>query len=309
MRCLAVTLLLAWPAALCAQSIGLPSNAVQTSSESEPLTSFDVAIGEWTGTMVPTQVFEGDLSIETWRIPSQGLSTLQILRPLRSQLRDAGYEILLDCDTQTCGGFDFRFDRRIALPPAMHVNLRDFRFVSAQLDETAVELMISRSDSAGFVQIARIEPGAGDDPIADTSEPALRMSDAAGGDTTTLTAALDQSGRAILSGLTFERGSSQLASGEFETLSELAEFLTSNPDVKVTLVGHTDAEGSLSGNIALSKRRAASVLERLVSDYGVSRQRVSADGIGYLAPIVTNQTPEGREANRRVEVIIDTIPN
>jgi len=69
-------------------------------------------------------------------------------------------------------------------------------------------------------------------------------------------------------------------------------------------VGHTDAEGSLDGNIALSRRRAASVLERLVTAYQVDRRQMEAQGMGYLAPIASNLTEEGREANRRVEVIV-----
>jgi OOP family OmpA-OmpF porin len=60
----------------------------------------------------------------------------------------------------------------------------------------------------------------------------------------------------------------------------------------------------LAGNIALSKRRAGSVLERLVTDYAASRQQLEAQGMGYLSPIQNNRTIEGREANRRVEAII-----
>jgi OOP family OmpA-OmpF porin len=72
----------------------------------------------------------------------------------------------------------------------------------------------------------------------------------------------------------------------------------------VALVGHTDSSGTLGGNIALSKQRAGSVLERLVSDYGANRRQLEAEGMGYLSPIANNLTETGREANRRVEVII-----
>ena len=77
-----------------------------------------------------------------------------------------------------------------------------------------------------------------------------------------------------------------------------------NPVARIALVGHTDAVGALDGNIALSKRRAASVLERMVSAHGVPRERMDAEGMGYLSPVAPNTTPEGREANRRVEVIL-----
>ena len=113
-----------------------------------------------------------------------------------------------------------------------------------------------------------------------------------------------ETGHAVLEGLSFETGSAQLAAGDYEVLQTLADLLASKPDLVVALVGHTDSSGSLDGNIALSKRRAGSVLERLVSDYGVPRRQLDAQGMGYLAPIATNLTEEGRTVNRRVEVII-----
>ena len=88
------------------------------------------------------------------------------------------------------------------------------------------------------------------------------------------------------------------------SLQALAAFLRADPARRVTLVGHTDTVGALDRNIALSKRRAASVLERLVSAHGVPRAQIAAEGMGYLAPIASNLTPEGREANRRVEVVL-----
>jgi outer membrane protein OmpA-like peptidoglycan-associated protein len=60
----------------------------------------------------------------------------------------------------------------------------------------------------------------------------------------------------------------------------------------------------LNGNIALSKKRAEAVLETLVSDFNVPRAQMDAQGMGYLSPIASNLTAQGREANRRVEVIV-----
>ena len=73
---------------------------------------------------------------------------------------------------------------------------------------------------------------------------------------------------------------------------------------RVALVGHTDAQGSLDANIALSKRRAQAVADRLVAGHGVARAQLQAEGMGWLAPVATNLTPEGREANRRVEAVV-----
>ncbi len=72
----------------------------------------------------------------------------------------------------------------------------------------------------------------------------------------------------------------------------------------MALVGHTDFAGALDSNIALSKKRAASVADRLVQSYGVNRTQLDPEGVGYLAPRATNQTDAGRTQNRRVEVMI-----
>ena len=83
--------------------------------------------------------------------------------------------------------------------------------------------------------------------------------------------------------------------------------MLANPVAKIAIVGHTDSVGSLDGNTALSRRRAESVLERLKSIYAIDPDRMEANGVGYLAPIASNLTEEGRQANRRVEVIrLDT---
>ena len=107
-----------------------------------------------------------------------------------------------------------------------------------------------------------------------------------------------------MSDLRFETGSSALGDGEYESLAALADYLKSDGTKRVALVGHTDAEGSLAANIAVSKRRATSVLERLVTSYGVAAAQLEAEGMGYLAPIASNQTDQGRTVNRRVEAIL-----
>ncbi len=97
---------------------------------------------------------------------------------------------------------------------------------------------------------------------------------------------------------------SNLAGERLPSLDALARWLSDHRGRQVTLVGHTDAQGSLTANIALSKRRAQSVADRLVSDFGIERARVSAEGAGYLAPRASNDTEEGRHKNRRVEVML-----
>lgn len=293
--------LVLWPGGAGAQVLSFPGNAELTIEIDAGLDSYDLPTAPWANGAVPTEAIEGTLTQQAWRIDANGLTTLQLLRPLREQLRNAGYDIVFTCQTEACGGFDFRFATPVLPPPEMQVNLGDFRFLSATKEDAAIALMVSRTASAGFVQITSIGPQ--DDTLARAEEPPLR---AAGHsqNIANLADAMGQTGRFVLHGLAFETGSAQLGPGPFATLQDLADYLSDVPDLTVALVGHTDSSGSLEGNIALSKRRAGSVLERLVSDYGVDRQQLEAQGNGYLSPIASNQTEAGRDANRRVEVIV-----
>lgn len=85
-------------------------------------------------------------------------------------------------------------------------------------------------------------------------------------------------------------------------LSEIAAVLKANPQWKLRIDGHTDGIGNDAANLDLSKRRAAAVKAALVSRYGVDASRLTTGGYGEASPKATNETPEGRALNRRVEL-------
>ncbi|MFQ6547244.1 OmpA family protein [Aestuariibius sp. 2305UL40-4] len=89
-------------------------------------------------------------------------------------------------------------------------------------------------------------------------------------------------------------------------LRALAANLQQYPDTRVNVIGHTDNVGEAGYNQGLSERRARSVANTLINS-GVSPSRISATGRGESQPVATNLTPEGRQQNRRVEVIITPI--
>jgi OOP family OmpA-OmpF porin len=113
-----------------------------------------------------------------------------------------------------------------------------------------------------------------------------------------------EEGAAALDDLDFRTGASDLSGGDFPSLRRLADYLGENADRRVMLVGHTDSQGSPAANRALSEARARAVRRHLVDVLGVDPAQVGADGVGDLAPRATNATPEGRAANRRVEVVL-----
>jgi outer membrane protein OmpA-like peptidoglycan-associated protein len=101
----------------------------------------------------------------------------------------------------------------------------------------------------------------------------------------------------------FETGQADLKSDAVSSLSEVVDLLQSEPEKKIRIEGHTDAVGEASTNLRLSQQRADSVLRTLV-DLGVDSTRVTTVGMGEDFPIATNETPEGRSKNRRVDVIL-----
>ncbi len=106
----------------------------------------------------------------------------------------------------------------------------------------------------------------------------------------------------IFKNIVFESGKADLLPSSFNELNELAEYLNNNPSVKANIIGHTDNVGKKEDNLALSKSRAQTVLNFL-KDKNISASRLSFDGKGDSQPIKTNDTEEGRQNNRRVEVV------
>jgi OOP family OmpA-OmpF porin len=244
-----------------------------------------------------------------FQLDAPGMTTLAVLAPLRDQVIVAGYDVIFECEARDCGGFDFRFGTDVMPEPDMHIDLGDFRFLSAQRDGEAVSILVSRTASSAYVQITRVT----DAPLPATAikttvdldeEGQSRVVDAVQPQATAVGAALDDAGVAVLDDLIFASGAATLTAGDYASLAAVAAWLEANPDGTIALVGHTDASGSLAANTALSERRAEAVAEVLIDSYGADRNRIAAEGVGFLAPRATNQTDEGRQKNRRVEVIV-----
>jgi outer membrane protein OmpA-like peptidoglycan-associated protein len=105
------------------------------------------------------------------------------------------------------------------------------------------------------------------------------------------------------SGLLFDFDSSVLRDASKANLDNLAANLSSFGDSKLLLVGHTDAQGSDAYNMDLSRRRAAAVASYLEA-HGVSPSRVTTQGKGEEEAVASNDTEQGRQQNRRVEIAV-----
>ena len=98
----------------------------------------------------------------------------------------------------------------------------------------------------------------------------------------------------------FETNKADVAAVYGDEIQEIADAMRAQPSIELVLEGHTDSAGSDVYNQGLSQRRVEAVKQILVSDYGISANRVSAIGYGESRPIADNATAEGRARNRRV---------
>jgi outer membrane protein OmpA-like peptidoglycan-associated protein len=107
-----------------------------------------------------------------------------------------------------------------------------------------------------------------------------------------------------MSDVLFDTGSYTLKPGAREILAKISGILLAHPGLTMQIEGHTDSVGSDEFNQRLSEQRAESVRDFL-GEQGVSPSSITAQGFGKTEPVATNDTPEGRQHNRRVEIVVN----
>lgn len=110
-------------------------------------------------------------------------------------------------------------------------------------------------------------------------------------------------GHAAVYGIYFDTGKSAIKPESAQAIGEIAKLLKSDPSLKISVVGHTDNVGGVDSNIKLSQSRADAVIQALVRDHGIAPARLRAFGCGQFAPVMSNDTENGRAKNRRVELV------
>jgi len=172
-------------------------------------------------------------------------------------------------------------------------------------DEEARELARERDQvllgaRTGQVDVARIEAERARERLQEETDRAAALEE----QLAALQARKTERGMVITLGdVLFDTGKSQLRGGAQQNLYQLVTFLRENKDREVMIEGHTDSVGSESYNLGLSEQRAESVRGFLTQN-GVDPARTAARGFGESRPVASNETPAGRQQNRRVEAII-----
>jgi outer membrane protein OmpA-like peptidoglycan-associated protein len=114
---------------------------------------------------------------------------------------------------------------------------------------------------------------------------------------------INRTGRIALYGLYFDTNRTEIKPESRPTLEQIADLLKREPNLKILVVGHTDNVGDFESNRNLSQRRAESVVNALVTGFGIPPDRLIPFGVSYASPVASNATPEGRSENRRVELV------
>lgn len=296
--------------------LGSPPGAEPTARLDQPFDSYALPVAPVTDRDAEDafRTVSGRVRHTAWRLSAEGTSTTAVMEGYRSRLADLGFEPRFACAGLGCGGLDFRFAVRTLAPPAMLLGGRDFAQLTAVKGvpaEAYASILASRVLGRIHVQTVLVIPvdpdgASGADvpaaraaPEAAGQAPAVRVAE----DDRDILARLRRDGHVPVEGLVFETGGARLSEASVPALDLLARMLSRHADLSVVIVGHTDSQGGLEANLALSRERARAVRAALL-DRGVPAEQLAAEGVAYLAPLTSNATAEGRARNRRVELVL-----
>ena len=114
---------------------------------------------------------------------------------------------------------------------------------------------------------------------------------------------LEAEGRVTTHGILFAVNSATIRPESTPTITEIADILQEHSDLRLSIEGHTDSDGDDAFNQTLSEDRAAAVKALLVQEFGIDESRLETVGHGESTPVESNDTPEGKQQNRRVELV------
>ena len=104
----------------------------------------------------------------------------------------------------------------------------------------------------------------------------------------------------------FDTGKADIKPQYKDNIAKVGEFMQQYPTTTAVIEGHTDNVGSADYNMKLSQQRAENVVAYLIKNFGIDASRLSAKGYGFTRRVAYNNTPEGRQKNRRINAVIET---
>lgn len=252
---------------------------------------------------------EGKLTRIAYNYPPER-SPLEVMRNYQAALDKAGMKTVFACAKETCGddfgtywlderlGNKFIKGRHNEWSP-FNYGRRDMRYLLAsgtRPDGSAVHVAtyvvapVKNFKGGVYLEIVEGKP-------METGKVSASLNAAE------MAKGIADEGKVAVYGVYFDTGKADVKPDSAPALAEMAKMLQQDAKLKVFVVGHTDNQGVLTQNLALSQQRAEAVIKALVADYKVDPKRLSAKGVAAYAPLASNRVEEGRRKNRRVELV------
>lgn len=266
---------------------------------------------------VKAETFEGKITRLAYFAPI-GKSAIEVLRNYQEALKKAGFKPKFTCDKEACSSGSRIQQPFIGYARSMkqvtsYGGYSDMAFeVLNNGDEphyawgllktggrdVVVSILISRMDASEGSPIKnRVST------FIEIVEPKSMETGQVTVDSGALQKGLASDGKVALYGIYFDTAKAEIKPESKPQLDEMAKLLNADKSVKVFVVGHTDNQGGVEANLALSQRRADAIAAVLASSYKIDPKRMVAKGVANFAPVASNDAQDGRSRNRRVELV------
>lgn len=230
---------------------------------------------------VKTEKLEGKVTRIDYRDPDDR-SSLERMRNYEQAFKEAGFKIIYSCSKEECGP-ETQIETIGFFPPE--------RYLTAFQNREEGNVWIGVFVAAGpWTKIRIVEGKPMETGMVKITADIIKEN-------------ILKDGHMAVYGIFFDTGKSDIKPESTGTIIEIATLLRMNPSLRFYIVGHTDNIGRLKDNMDLSHKRAAAVVNELITRYKIDASRLEAGGVGPLAPVATNDTKEGKELNRRVEIV------
>jgi flagellar motor protein MotB len=241
-----------------------------------------------------SQHLEGKVTSIIYQAPA-GRSMLEVFRNYQGALRNGGFTTLFTCASRECNEGGPCEAKLYSDYPECWTPDRGVRYLSAKLarPEGDVYVSVFTEDGGDYgppVRLYVVEMKPMESELITVNAASLAND-------------ITRTGHASVYGIYFDTGKADVKPESDATLKEIAKLLQQNAKLKLHVVGHTDNVGTLASNMDLSRKRADAVAKVLTTKYNIAASRLSAQGVGPLAPVGSNKTEDGRAKNRRVELV------
>lgn len=245
------------------------------------------------------ETIEGRLTRISYLAPA-GRSGVEVFRNYQRELAGRGFETLFVAEEDATG---YRFCNRYQgiYSQIFEYNDRNCRYLVARKGGITAAIFVTefQDGMSGRLSPVKGQPLVQVDVIEDKAMDQRMVTVSA----EKMASSISDTGRIALYGILFDFDKTEVKPESAPTIAQMAKLLKGEPGLKLMVVGHTDNAGGWDYNLNLSKRRAAAVVRVLVEQHGIESARLMPMGAGFMAPVASNRSEEGRAKNRRVELV------